>query len=74
MKEAADVKLGRPASSKKNAVREDCVKSTPKEEGGGDTAWIDPADFDPTGNNYPERLGPDQAFFVRRTTNVLICP
>ena len=25
---------------KKNAVREDCVKSTPKEEGGGDTIWI----------------------------------
>jgi len=28
------------AENKKNAVRSDCVKSTPKEEGGGDTAWI----------------------------------
>ena len=31
---------------KKNAAREDCVKSTPKEEGGGDTAWIG-ASFQP---------------------------
>jgi hypothetical protein len=53
-----------------------CVKSTPKEEGGGDTVWINCGGCacvsDPTETNYPGAPLRRQAFFVHRTINVLI--
>ncbi|HHW63997.1 MAG TPA: hypothetical protein GX403_08615 [Rhodocyclaceae bacterium] len=68
-------------TDKKNAVQSDCVKSTPKEEGGGDTIWIGAQCVlskcrvsDPTEANYPDEARPLQVFIVRRGMKVLIFP
>ena len=67
------------ATGKKNAVQSDCVKSTPKEEGGGDTIWIGArlddlncGVIDPTGTHYADAQHLPQHFFVQRRTKVLI--
>ena len=67
------------ATGKKNAVQSDCVKSTPKEEGGGDTIWIGArlddlncGVIDPTGTHYADANHLPQHFFVQRRTKVLI--
>ena len=56
--------------TKKTQPLRDCVKSTPKEEGGGDTVWI--TKLDPTEGDYRQTPSEEQAFFVHRTINVLI--
>jgi hypothetical protein len=66
----------RADSVKKNAAVEGCVKSTPKEEGGGDTGLnrmpLVAAFNDSTETDYPCRRSKQQAFFVHRTINILI--
>jgi hypothetical protein len=63
----------RPLQAKKNAVQSDCVKSTPKEEGGGDTTWIcarfkhlSCGVIDPTEMNYADADALPQDLFVQR--------
>jgi hypothetical protein len=67
------------ATGKKNAVQSDCVKSTPKEEGGGDTIWICARSeqfgsgvIDPTGMHYADANHLLQPLFVQRRMKVLI--
>jgi hypothetical protein len=50
-------------AGKKTQPVEDCAKSTPKEEGGGDIVWIDRLESDPTETDYPESNPSQQAFF-----------
>ena len=59
--------------AQKNAVQSDCVKSTPKEEGGGDTIWtcarlkhLGRGVIDPTDPNYADPRPLPQHIFVRR--------
>ena len=66
---------------KKNAVQTDCVKSTPKEEGGGDIIWIGArlkhlvrGVIDPTASDYADAQLVPQQLFVHCRTKVLLFP